>query len=130
MASLERKIENRAGFIAQRLQAELKHDLAVSGSRHSKTGAMVRATKVTSRRLDARRWRVTAENPLVQAATTDRGARPHIIEAKGKALRWSSGGTVIFARRVNHPGNRASHWFSDVMSRGSVHLILSRFVGR
>ena len=35
------------------------------------------------------------------------GTPPHVIEAKGKVLRFESGGKVAFARRVNHPGIRA-----------------------
>lgn len=36
------------------------------------------------------------------------GARPHIIrpKKKGGMLRFESGGRVVFARQVNHPGNK------------------------
>lgn len=39
------------------------------------------------------------------------GARPHKIEPKNKkALRWAGGGVFFFAKRINHPGNKADPW--------------------
>lgn len=37
------------------------------------------------------------------------GTHPHIIRPRRrKALRFTSGGSVVFARRVQHPGSRAN----------------------
>lgn len=43
------------------------------------------------------------------------GSRPHMIEARDrqKMLRFSSGGRVIYTRRVMHPGNRPNRYLSD-----------------
>lgn len=63
---------------------------------------------------------VIVESPLVQAATTNSGARPHVIvPRRAKALRFVVGGRTVYAKRVNHPGNKGSHWFDKTMNRWS-----------
>lgn len=43
------------------------------------------------------------------------GTRPHIIEARAehKMLRFTSGGRVIYTRRVMHPGTRPNRYLTD-----------------
>lgn len=39
------------------------------------------------------------------------GARPHIIRPKNKRyLKFQAGGRTVYARKVNHPGNRGTHF--------------------
>lgn len=39
------------------------------------------------------------------------GARPHVIRPRRKrVLKFQSGGKTVFARKVNHPGNRGTHF--------------------
>lgn len=46
-------------------------------------------------------------SPLRYAAPHHQGARPHIIRPRrAKALRFRIAGHIVFASRVNHPGNR------------------------
>jgi hypothetical protein len=46
-------------------------------------------------------------NSAKYAGAIDQGARPHVIRPrKAKALRFVVGGKVVFARKVNHPGNK------------------------
>ena len=46
-----------------------------------------------------------------------KGTAPHVIEARpGKALRFVIGGQVVFAKRVNHPGNAANPYGARAMS--------------
>lgn len=135
MDSLQRKVESRAGFIAARLRMDLARDLGASAVAHGHvaTGQMASKTRVTDRRLSPTAWQVRASNPTVQAATTNFGARPHLIRPKqARALRFYSpkAGRVVFAQVVHHPGNRPSHWFSDVMSPAHVQMTLRKFVGR
>jgi hypothetical protein len=131
MTDLRRKVENRGQFIAQRLSLSLKEELRYASRHHRRTGRMEDTIVTPWRRTGLTTWRVEAKAPTIQAATTNKGARPHVIEPrKGQALRWSSGGTVIFARRVNHPGNKGDHWFDKVMTKTSIRSILYRFVGR
>lgn len=52
--------------------------------------------------------KVTLLNKAPYAAAIDSGARPHVIRPRrARALRFiARGGTVVFARKVNHPGNK------------------------
>ena len=47
------------------------------------------------------------------AAAHHEGARPHVIvPRKAKALKFKVAGKVVFARRVNHPGNRPNPYLA------------------
>ena len=130
-SGLRRAVATRAGFIAQRTAIDIDRELRVKARPHRKTGEMEGAIKVTHQRLSPTTWRVTAAVPVIQAATTDRGARPHVIRpVKAKALRFVMDGRVVFARVVHHPGNKGSGWFRKVFNPITVRGILSRFVGR
>lgn len=130
-SSLVRKVETRAGFIAQRLGLDVGDALRASAAPHKKSGELQAAIKVTHARLSPTRWRIHAKAEVIQAATLEHGARPHVIEPRNKkALSFTSGGTKYVVRRVNHPGNRPTHWFSEVVNIMRVRTILSRFVGR
>lgn len=53
---------------------------------------------------------------LVQAETTERGARPHVIVPRSKqALAFTVGGQRVVVRRVDHPGNPARPWFHPTL---------------
>lgn len=57
---------------------------------------------------------VVADAPY--AAAQEFGARPHVITAKpGGALRFVSGGNVVFAASVNHPGNPEQRFLGDAL---------------
>lgn len=61
-------------------------------------------------------YRASVVAPVVQARTTDKGAREHPIRpTRGKVLTWVGPGGRVFARHVNHPGNPARPWFADVL---------------
>ena len=46
------------------------------------------------------------------------GARPHVIRPKNaRALRFEIGDRVVFARRVNHPGQRAQPFLQNAADR-------------
>lgn len=65
---------------------------------------------------------IVAEAPVVQAATTNDGARPHIIRprrAKMLSFYWPKVGARVAFRFVNHPGNRGTHWWDKVLDRRS-----------
>lgn len=52
------------------------------------------------------------------AAPVHEGARPHVIRPRrAKALRFEIGGRVVFAARVNHPGNRPNRFLSNAAHR-------------
>lgn len=66
-------------------------------------------------------WRidtgVSADAPY--AAPVHQGARPHVIRPRNaRALRFEvDGGRVVFARRVNHPGQRAQPFLTNAAHR-------------
>lgn len=65
-------------------------------------------------------FRIVAVAPVVQAATTNSGARPHVIRPRrGKVLsfHWPKAGGRVAFRYVNHPGNRGTHWWDKVIDR-------------
>jgi len=45
------------------------------------------------------------------------GTAPHIIRPKGKALKFKAGGKTIFAKKVNHPGTRATPFFRPALDQ-------------
>jgi hypothetical protein len=50
---------------------------------------------------------IKIQNTAPHANAIESGARPHVIRPRlRKALRFMAGGKAVFARRVNHPGNR------------------------
>ena len=53
------------------------------------------------------------------AAPVHQGARPHVIRPKNaRALRFEvEGGRVVFAARVNHPGNRPNKFLANAVER-------------
>jgi hypothetical protein len=72
-----------------------------------RTGQLQRATeyKVVKLRSGAK---ITLLNPKPYAAAIDKGASPHVIRPRrARALRFiARGGSVVFAQKVNHPGNK------------------------
>jgi len=60
----------------------------------------------------------TIEAPVIQALTTDRGARPHVIQPRRAGgllvFDWPKAGGVVFLRSVNHPGNPPRPWWDAV----------------
>lgn len=62
---------------------------------------------------------VTVVAPVIQAATTDRGARAHRIVPKRAGgllvFHWPKAGGTVFLRHVNHPGNAPRPWWEAVL---------------
>jgi hypothetical protein len=55
------------------------------------------------------------------SAPVHEGARPHVIRPRNaRALRFMIGDRVVFARRVNHPGNAPNPFL-----RNAVHRVVS-----
>lgn len=58
--------------------------------------------------------------PVIQAATTDKGARPHIIRpVRAKTLRfyWPRTGQIEHRLVVHHPGNAPAPWWQEGLRR-------------
>ena len=87
-----------------------------------KSGQLKRSRR-SSARYGATSASVTVEYPpesrpgggVVDVATfTDKGTRPHVIvRRRKKALSFTVGGRVIFARKVHHPGTKGTRWWTN-----------------
>lgn len=79
---------------------------ATCPSRTGKLKATIRAERTTVAGVPAGQVAVgNRGTPYVGAVIF--GARPHIIRARqAKMLRFEAGGRIVFAKQVNHPGNR------------------------
>lgn len=77
-----------------------------------KTGNLKRSMR-TERRTIKQGLQGRVGSPLRHAAAHHQGAKPHIIRPRNaKALRFAVGGRIVFASRVNHPGNRPNPYLS------------------
>jgi hypothetical protein len=79
------------------------------------TGRLRRNTVFGQPRVAGTRATVTARNPVEYASFTDTGSPPHTIRPRGRVLRFPSGGGVVFARYVNHPGTKGTRWWQPVL---------------
>ncbi len=68
-------------------------------------------------RKNGTRWTVRARNTAPHAAFVDKGTPPHLIVPRSaRVLAFDVNGELVFARRVNHPGTKATGWFDKVMT--------------
>lgn len=77
-------------------------------------------TKARVIRRRGRVVRVELKNTAKHARILEKGSKPHIIRARRKPLRFVTGGRVVFARSVRHPGTPAFRFLSkgrDAASR-------------
>ncbi len=86
------------------------------------TGQLQRSTeyKVVKLRSGSK---ITLLNKAPYAAAIDQGARPHVIyPRRAAALRFiGRGGSVVFAKKVNHPGNKPYKFlYRATMAAGRV----------
>lgn len=100
---------------------EMERELRRAAEKHRKTGELDESIKVRAVGAGPR-YRLHAEAPVLQAVTTNTGARPHVIRAKRAktlAFYWPKVGRMVFPVSVNHPGNKGSGWWDKTM-RGPV----------
>lgn len=109
MGGLVIELDHQLDRVSRRLTDRVRTELVRAAPK--KTGELRRSITVKSqRRIDGIALIVGIR--VVQAATTEFGARPHIIRPrKAKALRFiGRGGKVVFASIVHHPGNKPMPW--------------------
>lgn len=84
-------------------------------------GVRSRALRTSIRMSHARDTRgqyVTVGSDLNYAYVHHEGSRPHVSTPKtGRVLRFRSGGRVVYARKVNHPGFRGRKYLTIPMRR-------------
>ena len=64
---------------------------------------------------------ISNESPI--ATFVENGTVAHIIEARGGLLRFQSGGSTIFARRVHHPGTKPNPVMHDAVQEGATAFV-------
>lgn len=119
---LKRKLVQRQRSVVQRMTEDLRGQLRAAAPRD--TGQLTRSIKASWSQVSATRFLMVFETgDLVQANTTNTGARPHLIRPRrqGGMLRFRvrSGG-VVFTRLVHHPGNRATHWWDKQLTPAKI----------
>jgi hypothetical protein len=95
-----RRVLNRARVLSPYDQGTLRarHSMSIS--------APARRARVTGRVLVAVNY----------ALAVHEGARPHVIVPKRKkALKFKMGGFTVYAKSVNHPGNKARPWLMTAL---------------
>lgn len=130
--------------IAAQLERSIRRDAAIKFTRAVdrttdrldktvpvKTGKLKRSRKVRMSTAGTR-FSATVSYPQDYGGYLDEGVRPHVIRPRrGKVLRFVSGGRVVYARKVNHPGtNKHRGWFSRPTSLADWRLVLSQVFGR
>lgn len=84
-----------------------------------KTGQLGRSGRVEPVRLAGTRATTGVAFTVIQAATTDKGARPHVIRPRRPGGRlvfyWPKVGRTVSLPFVNHPGNAPMRWFRPAL---------------
>ena len=101
------------GMIGRDLNRRLRTlQFRARGSAGKDTGELTRRMEI-QRRVIRQGLEGRVGSPVRYAAAHHQGARPHVIlPKKGKYLRFAVGGTIVFATRVNHPGNRPNPYLT------------------
>jgi hypothetical protein len=93
-------------------------------------GTLQRRVKATRPVGLAGAYRFRVQAPGIEAVTTARGARPHVIRPRrGRVLVWYADGQRRAAASVQHPGNPPSDWFAKAL-REHGQATLRRAVAR
>lgn len=83
-----------------------------------KTGATQESVDVINFTSGPSELRCTAVATTPQAKFTDAGTEPHVIRPRrAKALRFRYRGRIVYAQKVNHPGNKGTRWFRNTGPR-------------
>lgn len=114
--ALRRTVASRA----QRAQVLAAVDMKTAYRRASpyEKGDTQRSVDVINFTIGPAQLTCTAVATTPQAKFTDEGTEPHVIRPRTKkVLRFRYRGRIVFAKVVNHPGNRGTHWFSELGRR-------------
>lgn len=114
----------RYGRVAEKGAQRMQDELRIAAP--ARTTRLRRSIEVRAGRIGLTTFQIVAEtDDLVQARTTNTGARRHVIRARrAPTLRfyWPKVGRVVTPIRVRHPGNKGSRWWDKTVRRHSVIL--------
>lgn len=103
------RVANLPGVALARTAESVEEFVEGQAAKHSKKGALV--ASIYLRRVGESYEIGHDAQRAPHALFVHWGTRPHKIEPKNKkALRWAGGGVFFFAKRINHPGNKADPW--------------------
>lgn len=109
--TLYQQLERKAEQTAQRVAAEWANELRRTNP--VATGNM-RNNTTTRVSKSGPRVRVEATIDTDYARYVAEGTRPHVIRPRrARALRFTTGGRVVYAAKVNHPGTRPIPWWQN-----------------
>lgn len=105
---LRAELRKRMTMLAVKLQSSVKRDKLSGQVLKRRTGTLSRSiARDVSAGPEGVEGRVGTNLSYAPIHEFGGKTRPHIIEAKkAQALRFTSGGKTVFARRVNHPGSQ------------------------
>lgn len=109
-------------------EAALFGERTVVGFTPVRTGAARGSVKAS--RLGPLGWKIASS--LIYIRPLEEGSRAHIIRPHGRVLRFVTGGGVVYARSVNHPGTRPRRMFAQSVPRIQAQLvqIVARILAR
>jgi hypothetical protein len=82
-----------------------------------RTGRLRSSIRAEPPRFFSLRGSVTVGSDLEYAAFVNDGTRPHVIRPRrASVLRFNVGGRVVFARVVNHPGTKGTHFLDKALA--------------
>lgn len=113
-------LERWAGQTHSRAVEDVPQLIRQSGDVPRKDGELAAAIRSTPSLRAGSRFVARALAPVIQAATTDKGARPHVIVPRrpGGVLvfHWPKAGGTVYLRRVHHPGNPPRPWWRKAVT--------------
>lgn len=116
VSSLRQKVQTRAARAQVLAAADMK--TAYRAASPYKSGDTQESVDVVNFVVGRDRLTCVAHATTPQARWTDEGTRPHTIRPRHKkVLRFKYKGRLVYARQVNHPGTKATRWFSSLGAR-------------
>jgi hypothetical protein len=114
-AALRRMLRSPDGMVG--LETKRRADLVAAEARRQARGSMkdqIPAPHVVSRTPGPAADVISMHFATVWVV---KGTRPHVIRPRPpkKALRFTTGGRIVFAKRVNHPGNAARDFLNAAL---------------
>lgn len=114
-AALRRLLKSPSGVVGR--EAQRRADAVAAEARRRAPGSM--SERIPAPRVVVRATGLSADVTCVHPAImyVVRGTRRHPIRPipPKKALRFTTGGRVVFARRVDHPGTRANDFLNAAL---------------
>lgn len=131
---LQARYTRTAKAAAESLVVLLKEGCPVGHDIRKPGGTLQRSIKSTRRGGAGIRQTYSVGTDVKYASFTDTGAQAHPIVARRAPLLvfpWEREGWRLFiGKRVNHPGQKGTKWFSNIMTPARWHTAVDRAVRR